>query len=140
MQFLHFKMAAIYQGQGNLRLYIFQDKVHLTPSKAPTEFHWNNLNRFGEKYKNATFSTEKSCGILSNCANCALHFGTTQNMCPQNMIGISVILRMLDPGQRFRYTFWILRWWQHQRLQRYQNHIHVGPTLHVGTCYAIYVI
>ena len=56
----------------------------------------------------------------------ALHTMTTQSMCLQNIFGISVIMRALDPGQRFEHTFWILlRWW----LQRHQKHI--GSTLHV---------
>ena len=32
--------------------------------------------------------------------NLALHSGTTPDIYLQNMIGISVTLRMLDPGQR----------------------------------------
>ena len=57
----------------------------------------------------------------------ALYSGTTQDMCLQNIIGISAKLRALGPGQRFDNTFWILRrrWLQ-------TNQTHIGPTLHVG--------
>ena len=40
--------------------------------------------------------------------NFALHSETTQSMCLQNIIGISVQLRALDPAQRFQHTIWIL--------------------------------
>ena len=59
--------------------------------------------------------------------NFALHSRTTEYMCLQNIIGISVKMRALGPGQRLQRTFWIL--WR-RRLQRYEKHI--GPTLHVG--------
>ena len=60
----------------------------------------------------------------------ALHSETTQDMCLQNIKGISVKMRSLCPAQIFQNTFWILllllllRW-----LQTSQTHI--GPTLHV---------
>ena len=59
--------------------------------------------------------------------NYALNSGTTQEMSPQNIIGISVT--MLEPKQRFEHTFWI----QRGRLQRYQKHIRT--TIHVGPKY-----
>ena len=60
-----------------------------------------------------------------------LHSKTTQGLYTQNMIGISVILRTLDPVQRFEHIFWIQQRWQ--RLQMYQKHI--VPTLHAGPNY-----
>ena len=60
--------------------------------------------------------------------NFALHSGTTHGMCLHTIMGISVKMRALDPGQRFEHTFWILLLLQwRRRLQRYQKHI--GPTL-----------
>ena len=49
-------------------------------------------------------------------------------MCLKNIIGISVTMRALEPGKRFKHTFRILQRWR--RLQRFPKHI--GPTLHVG--------
>ena len=57
--------------------------------------------------------------------NFALHSRTTQGMCMQSMIGISVTLMMLDPVQKFKHKFWILQW----QLQMYQKNI--GSTLNV---------
>ena len=63
----------------------------------------------------------------------ALHSGITQDICLQNMTGISVNLRALHvgPKQRFEHTFWIL---QRRRLHTRQTHI--GPTFHVGPDYS----
>ena len=60
--------------------------------------------------------------------NFALHSGTTQDTCVQNINGISAKLRGLGVGQRSPYKFWILtpRWW----LQTNQKNI--GPRFHVG--------
>ena len=84
---------------------IFPDTVPLTPSNVPTMFRWDNRNSFGEKC-NMLFFQLKMAAILWNLEqlgrNFALHSGTTQDMCLQHMIGITVILRMLhvDPGQK----------------------------------------
>ena len=63
--------------------------------------------------------------------NFALHSETTQGMCMRSMIGISVLLRMLDPVQGLEHTFltqrqWGRQWWW---LQMYPKRI--SPTLHV---------
>ena len=59
----------------------------------------------------------------------ALHSGTTQDMCLQNITGgIFAKLGALGPGQRFDNTLWFLILMQ--RLQTSQTH--VDPTLHVG--------
>ena len=55
--------------------------------------------------------------------NFALHSETTQVMCMQNIIEITVIIRV----QRFEHTFCLQR---RRRLQTYQTYI--DPTLHVG--------
>ena len=60
--------------------------------------------------------------------NFALHSRTTQDMCVQNIIGISAKLRALARSQRFSYTFRILR--RRRRLQT--NRTHIGPHIHVG--------
>ena len=60
--------------------------------------------------------------------NSALHTGTTQDMCVQDIIGIYAKLRVPGPEQRFDNTFRILLQWR--RLQT--NRTHIGPTLHVG--------
>ena len=59
--------------------------------------------------------------------------GPTQDMCLQNIIGISAKLKVLGPGQRFEKTFWILLLLLRQRLQT--NQTHIGPILHVGPNY-----
>ena len=64
--------------------------------------------------------------------NFALHSGTTQSMCLQNIIGISVKLRALDPSQRFKHTFWILdppplAAAASMLSKTYKSHTHVGP-------------
>ena len=56
--------------------------------------------------------------------NFALHSSTTQDMCLQNIIGISTKLQALGLGQRFNYTFL-----SQQQLQI--NQTYIGPTLHV---------
>ena len=59
----------------------------------------------------------------------ALLSGTIHSIRSQNIIGISVKLRALDPAQRFEHTFWNL-FLRRRRLQIYQTHI--GPILDVG--------
>ena len=61
--------------------------------------------------------------------NFALSTRTIQGMCTEDMIGISVTMRMLEPTQRFEHRNWLQQW-----LQTYKNHIHVhiGPTCSVG--------
>ena len=63
----------------------------------------------------------------------ALGCGTTQGMCMQNIIGISVIMRALELVQRFANTVWILRQWRLQCCQK-----QIGPTLHVGPNNAVF--
>ena len=53
-------------------------------------------------------------------------------MVMQNMIGIIVTLRMLNPVQGFEHTVWIL--WQRRHPKVHQTHI--CPTLHVEPNYA----
>ena len=105
---------------------MFLDKVPLTPSDAPTMFRWNNENTLGEKWISIEIAT-----ILWNLKqlgqNFALHSRTTQSISIQTIIGISVTMRTLEPAQRFKHTFWILRWGR--RFQTYPKYI--GPTLHV---------
>ena len=63
----------------------------------------------------------------------ALHTETAQDMCVQNIIGISAKFRVLGPEQKFNNTFWIFL----QRRRRLQtNQTHIGPTLHVGPNYS----
>ena len=54
------------------------------------------------------------------------HTRTTQGLYMQYIIGISVTMRALEPGQRFQRSFWMQRWrlrrqQRRQRLQSYQN-------------------
>ena len=97
------------------------------PKQFPTKFCGIlNQIRLGRKCKNVIFIRLKMAAILWNLEqlgrNFSLHSRTTQRMCMQNIYGISVIMRALEPAQRFKHTFWI---WQ-QGLQHYQKHI--GPT------------
>ena len=72
---------------------------------------------------------EKMTTILRNLEklgqNFALHSGTIQDMCLQNIIGISVKMRALGPGKRFEHTLWIILGGGggFKPIQ----HIHVGP-------------
>ena len=60
--------------------------------------------------------------------NFALHVGITQDMCLENIIGISVKLRALClcPEQRFEHTFWIRRRRRLQTNQTYRCHTSCG--------------
>ena len=58
-----------------------------------------------------------------------LHGETTQDMCLQNIIGISAKLRALGSGQKFDNTFWILLMRRRWRLQT--NQTHIGPTMFI---------
>ena len=75
----------------------FADKVLLTTSNVPANFRWSNQNRLGEKCKKCDFFRCKMAAISLNPEylglNFALHSGTTQGTCVQNIIGISAKLR-----------------------------------------------
>ena len=66
------------------------------------------MNSLREKCKNVIFQF-KMAAISWNLEqlgpNSALQSGTTQDVCVQNIIGISLKLRVLGPAQRFENTF-----------------------------------
>ena len=108
------KISDLWNGHHFPRSIIFEvklpDKVPLTPSNVPTKFNWNIQNRF-EKVQKCDFQF-KMAAISQNLEqsgrNFALLFGTTQDICLQNITGISVKMRAQGPGQRFKNTFWII--------------------------------
>ena len=57
-----------------------------------------------------------------------LYTRITQGMCLQNIIVITVTIRVLEPGQRFRHTLWILRGVTAVPTQSK----HIGSTLYGG--------
>ena len=65
--------------------------VPLNPSNVHAKFSWNKQNKFGEKCKNVIFFRFKMATISRNLEqlgrNFALHFGTSHDMCLQNIIG-----------------------------------------------------
>ena len=107
--FFTFKMAGIYQGQGNLRSYS-RTRCLLPQVMFLPRFFW--ITRIDlEKSAKMWYFLLKMAAILWNLwqlgRNFGLHSGTTQDLCLQNMIGISrVILRsrtkipvhILDPA------------------------------------------
>ena len=62
--------------------------------------------------------------------NFALLSSTTQGMCMRNIIGISVIMRALEPAQRFKHTFCLWRQWRLWTYQTpYRSHTSCGTKL-----------
>ena len=129
------KMAANSQGQSRLRSNS-QTKCSLPQAMSPPSFVriteidlGKSTKKWFLKFKMATISRN----LEQLGWNFALSSGTTQDLCMQNIIGISVKLRALDPTQRFEHTFWILLLLRRRRLQTYQTHI--GPKLHVRPNY-----
>ena len=138
MQFQTLKMAAISRGQGRLRSNS-QTRCPLLLAVSLPRFIWINQNRLGEVQKCDFFELKwpllTSWNIEQLGPNFALHSGTTQDRCLQNIIRISAKLRVQGTGQRFDNTFWILLMRRRQQLQT--NQTHIGPTLHVGPNYIV---
>ena len=76
----------------------------ITPSNVPANFLWNNQNRL-RKFKKCDFFRLIMAAILWHLEqlvrNFALYSRTTQGMRMQNMIGISVTLRTIEPAQMY---------------------------------------
>ena len=139
MKFLTFKMAAISQGPGHFMSY---SRTRCPSSQAMSLLSFVGITKIDLEKSANMWILATILGDLEQLGRYfVLHTRTSQGMCLQNITGISVIMRALDPGQRFEHTFWILLLpslplilcRRQQQLQRHQKHL--GPTLHVVIIY-----